>query len=377
MTSYAAEEPDVLLEAENGAENSIMQDDDLALPAIDDSHEAIDMPKVSIDDSANGAEETPATQAQDANEIAAQPQTNQNINNIPAAAQASEETPELSVYIPFDGVNSDTLHIDFKSFFFSQEQEDMLYSKVNSFKRSGGVINDVVNNLGAVGEGGIPDSSNAPKPIEHKFFYLGSILYPSDKHWTLWLNEKKIRKEDESAEVTVDEVTENYAVFLYKTMQLAQESPGYLAKLTKQDDTEWDYASPDGNIEVSSLRGVVRFRLKQNQSFSLFDMIIGEGQNKDIGVSAESLGKAVDQTSKDLNMLTPVNVNDPVIQDSPIKDRQQEDMNLLDPNNTNGGATNNPVNGNGVSGTPVQANNATAIPAQAPAANVPAAKTGN
>jgi hypothetical protein len=189
-----------------------------------------------------------------------------------SAEADAEPAPDL-----FDGKNFDTLNLDFKTLLFNREQVDIFHDSLAKGKMAGKIV-EVVEGVGEdISElAGVEEE----KKIEAKTFYLASILYPKDKKWTIWVNNERIRDKQESAEITVVEVTENSVVFEFASDKMADYIEGYqqlILGVGENQEADWNYVSKDGNVKLSS-QGLVRFKLKPNQTFVLKDISITEGK---------------------------------------------------------------------------------------------------
>ncbi len=232
---------------------------------------------------------------------------------IPAAQPEQDETVDGSIipsapagYQSFDGENFDTLNSDVLSLFYTREQIDFLYSQISRFKKSGGKVASLVNQAEQLVSGSTVSEESLEVNIVT--YYLGLILYPSDKNWSLWLNGNKIRKEQNGSDpmLEVAEVGDKAAVFNYKVARLEIDSPFYRTKLKSVGEHNrpadkshnWDLVSEDGLIKLSSSEKIVQFRLKLNQTFSLYDMEIKEGDYKPIVKDAATI--AAEQGMNDI-----------------------------------------------------------------------------
>jgi len=186
-------------------------------------------------------------------------------------------------YQPFDGEDFTLLNSPISSMFFSPEQIDLLYNSLKRYKQSGGNLAATIRKVGVNVQGEEISEEQVFVPIT---FYLASLIYPADKDWTIWLNGKKIRKENEKTELkdsVVTNINSNHVVIdaTLEAGTLNMNSPEYKTKLlpvTEPDGKRnWDYASEDGKIKLDSAAGVVRFKIGMNQTFSLYDMVIKEG----------------------------------------------------------------------------------------------------
>lgn len=287
---------------------------------------------------------------------------------------SSDTINNKSNYIPFDGINSETLNNPFDSLFFTREQIDFLYSKIKIYKTSGRNLDTIINNIkdtaqkaGQVIDGYKSETTQA-MPVE-RVFRLDSILFPVDGNWTIWLNENKIRKLDAEniADYVIKNVDENFITIFFFAKDLNIDSPNFRNILTfqgnsetnvkitdkgavynaidkskiitvneiKEADYNWDYKSNDGRIWVATADNLVKITLKLRQEFKLSNMAISEGggvKNDDIkdqdnkveGSSASD--DKIDDKPNDLDVLDP---NKPITSATPTEAIQNNNQATL------------------------------------------------
>ncbi len=218
---------------------------------------------------------------------------------------------------PFDGNNYDTLNLDFRSLFFTSEQTDMFYNKLKKFRQTG-IIQQPGYKLtqDASGKPGVME-----KPFVYKSFYLGSILFSDNNDWTIWMNGQRLRKESNQSEVEVIEINRNAGTFLFSSENIDQYIKDYgdVKQIKKSDlDEGWSRVSDDGNIKLSTTKGLVQFKLKNNQSFILSELRIIEGKY---------IAPAVDTSVPEISL--PEETSPPVT--SPYDDNTKNDLDSLAP----------------------------------------------
>lgn len=198
---------------------------------------------------------------------------------------------EENKYQPFNGKNINTLNKDSYSLFYDNEELFMLYNAILSNKFIAEDFSD--EEATEVVEGNetsqnFTGKNSNTKTFTSPSFYLAIILYPNDNNWTVWLNKKKYRKEMglDSEQLEVVDVGETSMLLEYQTNKLDIISPEFRANLeplsnddplVKEENSGWDYASKKRDIILDSTRGIFKFKLGINQSFSVYDAQITEG----------------------------------------------------------------------------------------------------
>lgn len=133
-----------------------------------------------------------------------------------------------------------------------------------------------------------------PSPV----FALNSVIYYGPESWTLWLNNKKIRRgQDVSIEdnIKVRNVKHDSAEFIWHSDNLDIQSPGWRDKLLSVDSIKegsmrlsipdkdfvkgykWTYGTEDTSILADPVSGTIKLRLGINQTFISREMKIIEG----------------------------------------------------------------------------------------------------
>ena len=252
-----------------------------------------------------------ATEGSDAEPInfdtdkAAATETSDAIEALTAVANPEkDDLSSTSGYVAFNGVDFDTLNSNIDSLFFTREQLDLLYSKIRKFKLTGKNVPEASDNAsGTSGTSGAATGEDAK--YTYVTVYLGSILYPSDGDWTIWVNDTKVRKENAESNdsgLVIKSVNQNSASILYHedVKKLLVNSPNYKTQLKHLDSPEtddgsghsWDYVSDDGTMKLESNTGVVLVKLKISQTFSLYDMQIMEGRYQPAGAQGDTTANA-------------------------------------------------------------------------------------
>lgn len=211
-------------------------------------------------------------------------------------APENEKTIDLKesdqyTYQPFNGKNINTLNKDSFSLFYENDDLVMLYNAVLANKT---IIEDLADEESSdlvendeVAQDFTGKNSNT-KTFISPSFYLAIILYPNDDSWTVWLNKKKYRKEAglDNEKLEVIKVSKTAMLLKFQTDNLDIISPEFRANLeplsnddplVKEKNSGWDYASKKRDILLDSTRGIFKFKLGINQSFSVYDAKITEG----------------------------------------------------------------------------------------------------
>lgn len=131
------------------------------------------------------------------------------------------------------------------------------------------------NDIGASIESGGPQV--APS------FYLNSVVFISDKNWTIWINGKKIRMQDINPNIKIESIAKDRAEITWETKDLDIISPVWRSRLefveaNKENKLERNgYISKKEKIYIPEDGSFVRFTLMPNQTFVSYEMRIAEG----------------------------------------------------------------------------------------------------
>lgn len=194
---------------------------------------------------------------------------------VPIAGQPPVPTDAEVVkpYIVFNGVSAKTLNTNVKSIMFDRAALPKYYQRVLSLKKD-------TKDLSPIAGQALPeDDENTPKSIVAPSFFLSSILLPEDGNWSVWVNKGKIRNYLPKADkLEIVSVSKTQIEAKFQDQYLYKMSPFIQTKLKQTtNDTDWDYASEKGDVKVNLMKGLVQFKIKQNQSFSTYDMEVFEG----------------------------------------------------------------------------------------------------
>lgn len=237
-------------------------------------------------------------------------------------AMVADEVVFTPSYLPFDGIDSVTLNSNLRSLFYSQEQLDVFNDSVRRAKLSTdggqGLVSKLVEKAESIAAGE-EEKKKEPEKVAI-VFALKSILYPDDGNWTIWLNDKKIRKEEgESDGLKVLSVNSNSATFIYRGLDLAVYAEELKSRLSpiegdaNEGEYYWDYQSSDGNIKFASSQKIIKFTLRPLQTFSVesSEVAWGSGEmlplvEQDISATGEA-GTNYGSKPDPLEILKPAN----------------------------------------------------------------------
>jgi hypothetical protein len=110
--------------------------------------------------------------------------------------------------------------------------------------------------------------------------YLNSILYHDSKKWAIWLNGTKYDREAAiNSEITITGVTKDNVNLIWNIAGFEKRYPNWKSKLNLINENS--YTNNDNSIQVDIANedaGIIKFKLKPNQTFNLNTMSIVEGK---------------------------------------------------------------------------------------------------
>ena len=81
-----------------------------------------------------------------------------------------------------------------------------------------------------------PAPQQPPQQVSAPAFYLNSILFYDPENWTIWVNNRRIRKNTPLNTIEVAKITREYVEFFWKPINLNTISPNWTAKLIAISD---------------------------------------------------------------------------------------------------------------------------------------------
>lgn len=137
------------------------------------------------------------------------------------------------------------------------------------------LINQVIENLGK-------DQAGAASPAEaiksSRSFFLDSILYYNQDHWTVWVNGNKLSSDVPSSGLEVAAIDKLTATLKWTTPSLEKVSPDWKRKLIYVNESKFTSLDNRIIVEVGSANSaIVTFNLAPNQLFEVYEMKIIEG----------------------------------------------------------------------------------------------------